>query len=78
MIATTIYIPRDLYRLVGLTAKSQKKPKAEVIRRFVADGVARQQNDPDATRKFVDALKSMQFHGGVRDAAKRHDHYAWD
>lgn len=78
MIATTIYMPRDLYGRVGLVARDQKKPKAQVIRDFVADGVAKQQHDPDATRKFVEALKSMQFSGGVRDASKRHDHYTWD
>ncbi len=78
MIATTIYLPRDLYSRVGGIAKIQKKPKAQVIRDFVADGVSVQQRDPDATRKFVAALKQMQFTGGVRDAAKHHDHYTWD
>lgn len=77
MIATTIYMPRDLYGRVGLVARDQKKPKAQVIRDFVADGVAKQQHDPDATRKFVEALTSMQFSGGIKDFAKNHDKYIW-
>ncbi|MBI4066387.1 ribbon-helix-helix protein, CopG family [Candidatus Gottesmanbacteria bacterium] len=78
MIATTIYMPRDLYAQVGKAARKQGQPKARIIRDLVADGLTKQRRDPDATRKFVSALKSMQFRGGVRDAAKRHDHYTWD
>jgi predicted DNA-binding protein len=77
MIATTIYIPRDLYHKVGSIAKAQGKPKAQVIRDFVDDGVSKQQTDPDATRKFVEALKAIQFRGGIKDFAKNHDTYIW-
>lgn len=77
MVATTIYMPRDLYAQVGMVARIQKKPKAQVIRDCVADGVGKQQHDPDATRKFVEALKSMQFSGGIKDFAKNHDKYIW-
>ena len=78
MIATTIYMPRDLYLQVGVAAKIQRQPKARIIRDLVADGLARKRRDPNATRKFVEAITSMQFRGGVRDAAKHHDRYTWD
>ena len=77
MIATTIYMPRDLYRQVGVAAKNQNKPKAQVIRDFVQTGLANKQTDPDSARKFVAALKSMQFSGGIKDFAKNHDKYIW-
>lgn len=77
MIATTIYMPRDLYARVDQAARMQKQPKAQIIRDLVADGLTKQRRDPDATRKFVEALKAMQFAGGIKDFAKNHDTYIW-
>lgn len=77
MIATTLYLPADVYRKVGVVAEQQKKPKAQVIREAVVKAVERVQPDPLATKKFVDALTKLQFYGGVKDLAKNHDKYTW-
>lgn len=77
MVATTIYMPRDLYRRVGVAAKNQNKPKAQIVRDLVQNGLANQKTDPDSARKFVEALKAMQFTGGIKDFAKNHDKYIW-
>lgn len=77
MIATTLYLPHDLYRQVGLVARIQKKPKARVIREFVDAGVKNYQVDPFAAKNFSDALIQMQFSGGIKDFSSNHDKYIW-
>ncbi len=77
MIATTLYLPRDLYGQVGVVAKAQKKAKAQIIRDMVSQAVVKIQADPQATAKFVQALEKIQFKGGIKDFAKNHDEYIW-
>lgn len=77
MIATTLYLPRHLYRQIGLVARNQKKPKAKVIREFLDAGVRKQEVNPLAAKMFVDALRQIKFKGGIRDFAKNHDKYIW-
>ena len=41
MIRMQIYLPKELKRQLAVTAKQQGKPEAEIVRRFVADGLKR-------------------------------------
>ena len=41
MIRTQIYLPKQLYQEVDLEAKIERKPKAQIIREVLEDGLSR-------------------------------------
>lgn len=41
MIRTQIYLPKSLYQTIDLVAKKEKKPKAQVIRDMLEQGIAK-------------------------------------
>ena len=47
MINTHVYFPEDLYSQVSLLARQQAVPVAQVVRRFVADGVTKNKKKTD-------------------------------
>lgn len=78
MLATTLYLPKDLYRKIGEMAVREQKAKAQIIREFVEAGVIQKRKSSGATATFFKSLSQLILKGGPKDLAASHDHYTWD
>lgn len=80
MLRTYLYIPEHLEKKINLTAKVQKKSKAEVIRQTLKAGFdsLEQQNRGGAETllKLAEMGKKLKVKG-PRDGSVNHDYYLW-
>jgi len=80
MLKTYLYIPEHLEEKITLTAKTQKKSKAEVIRQALEKGLVdvRQRNGAqvllELSRRTQKILKDEKL---PRDLSVNHDYYLW-
>jgi metal-responsive CopG/Arc/MetJ family transcriptional regulator len=78
MIRTQIYLPESLYKEVGLLAKREKKPKAQIIREVVKSALEkRKENVGEALDKIIKAGKKLRFRG-PKDLSVNHDKYLYE
>lgn len=80
MLKTYLYIPDHLEKQIVQTAQSQKKSKAEVMRKALQEGldVIEKQNKGGAEvlLKLAELAKKYPVKG-PRDASVNHDYYIW-
>lgn len=77
---THVYLPNDLHTEIELTAKTQRKSKAEVIRAALEHGmkVIRPQRSNSTKALLEMAEEAKKFTGtGPKDLSVNHDHYTW-
>ena len=80
MLKTYLYIPEQLEKRIKLTAQSQKKSKAEVIRQAIEKGLKEEEKRESAG---VEALFKMAELGkkyklkGPKDSSERIDELLW-
>lgn len=77
---THIYLPDELNTEIELTAKTQRKSKAEVIRAALKHGLKaiRPQRSSSTKALLEMAAEAKRFSGtGPKDLSINHDHYTW-
>ena len=80
MLKTYLYVPEELDKKIILTAKSQNKSKAEIIRLALEKGIAAVQIQGTASAQAL--LKIAQIGRqynviGPKDASEKMDKYLW-
>lgn len=80
MLKTYLYIPEHLNEKIILTAKTQNKSKAEVIRKMIEAGFSslekQKTGGAEVLLKLADLAKKNRVKG-PRDASINHDYYLW-
>lgn len=78
MLKTYLYIPEHLKEKINLTAKTQKKSKAEVIRNALEKGLQEGKglSGAEALLELVRFAKKHKVKG-PRDLSVNHDYYLW-
>lgn len=80
MLKTYLYIPEQLEEKINLTARTQNKSKAEVIRQALEKGitVVTQQGTASAQALLQIAEIGRKFNvKGPKDGSKNMDEYLW-
>ena len=80
MYRTYIYLPEELKYEIEATAQSQKKSKAEVIRKALESGLKKTKtNPPNSAAALVKMAKMAEKlgGGGPKDLSINHDYYTW-
>ncbi len=85
MIRTQIYFDEHMHRQLHRLAQLSKKPMAEIVRRFVGEGIAHQQDKLQGNAHILVELTAMAkkagWTSGLKDLAENHDTYfvtAWE
>lgn len=80
MLKTYLYIPEHLEIMIKHTAKTQKKSKAEVIRKALEEGFRSLENQKyggaEVLLKIAELAKRHKVKG-PRDGSINHDYYLW-
>jgi len=80
MLKTYLYVPEELEAKINLTARIQKKSKAEVLRQALEKGITAVQNQGIASAQalFKIAQIGRQNNGkGPKDGSEKMDKYLW-
>lgn len=80
MLRTYIYLPEALNAEIEITARTQRKSKAEVIRDALTHGmkVVRPKRSASAKALVDIAKEAKQLNiQGPKDLSVNHDHYTW-
>lgn len=80
MLKTYLYIPEQLEEKLKLTAKTQKKSKAEVMREALREGIgALERKQAGGAEVLLKLAKMAKKYGvkGPRDGSVNHDYYLW-
>ena len=77
MLKTYLYIPEQLEKRIKLTAETQKKSKAEVIRQALEKGLEAQKPGGAEVLLKLAAFAQKNKIRGPRDASINHDYYLW-
>lgn len=78
MIRTQVYLPKQLYQTIDLVAKREKKPKAQVIRDVLEEGIKKKQgNAGDALLKIAAMAKKYNWRG-PKDLSRNIDKYLYE
>ena len=80
MLKTYLYIPEDLERKIKVTAETQNKSKAEVIRQALKEGLeAIDRKKVGGAEVLLELAEYAKKHNvkGPRDASVNHDYYLW-
>jgi len=75
MLRTQIYIPKDLHQQVKLNAQMQKKSMADVIRKLIISGLAKEQKK--LKLKSLDSIAKLNITGGPKDLSSNMDKYLY-
>lgn len=78
MIRTQIYLPKELYEEVGLVAKRQKKPKAQVIREAIEEKMQEKRGNAGEALLRLAALGKKLNITGPTDLSSRIDEYLYE
>ena len=80
MLKTYLYIPEQLEKKIKLTAETQNKSKAEVIRQAIEKGLKDEEKRASAGVEALLKLAALAKKNNVRgpkDASVNHDYYLW-
>lgn len=80
MLKTYLYIPEQLENKIKLTAETQKKSKAEIIRQALKEGLGVMDKKKTGGAEVLLKLAEIAKKSGVRgprDASVNHDYYLW-
>lgn len=79
MFRTQVYLPKPLYHRIGELARKTQKPKAQVIRELLEQGMEgrRQQTIGQALQGLVQIGQEMKVKGPA-DLSSNIDHYLYD
>lgn len=80
MLKTYLYIPEQLERKIKITAETQNKSKAEIIRTALAEGLDALEKNRTGGAEILLALATFAKKNkikGPRDASVNHDYYLW-
>lgn len=80
MLKTYLYVPDQLEEKINLTAKTQNKSKAEVIRQALEKGITAMQQQGTASAQAL--LKIAEIGNkynltGPKDGSEKMDEYLW-
>lgn len=81
MLRTYVYLPEELGQKIKMTAKLQKKSRAEVMRQALEKGIlsVRQQSSASAQVLLKIAELGKKYNvRGPKDSSSRMDEYLWD
>ncbi|OGD91179.1 hypothetical protein A3D07_04575 [Candidatus Curtissbacteria bacterium RIFCSPHIGHO2_02_FULL_42_15] len=80
MIRTQVYLPKDLYRNIDLIAKREKKPKAQVIRDTLEEGLKKKRTSKNAGHVLLEiaAMAKKYKWKGPKDLSTNHDKYLYE
>jgi len=79
MIRTQVYLPKPLYQRIDAVARKDRKPKAQLIRELLGQGLAKRK-----TETIGQGLQSLARLGrelkarGPADLSSNIDHYLYD
>lgn len=81
MLRINVYVPDELNKRLALTAKSGRKPKAEVIRQALEAGLKVIHPKSTTAQALLDLAKMAEKipsrPGNPNDVSINHDYYAW-
>jgi len=80
MLKTYLYVPEELEKKIILTAKAQKKSKAEILRQALNEGLNVLENQKIGGAEILLKLAQLAKKSnskGPRDASINHDYYLW-
>lgn len=80
MIRTQVYLPKQLYQTIDLVAKRGKKPKAQIIRDILVDGVEkelRKRNAGQALLELAELGRKLKLKG-PKDLSTNIDKYLYE
>ena len=80
MIRTQIYLPDQLYQEIGLVAEREKKPRAQVIRETLNEGLGRKKdirNGGTALLELAELGKKLRIKG-PKDLSENIDKYLYE
>lgn len=75
MIRTQIYIPETIHQETKLLARRKKQPMAELLRRFVIEGVKEEKRKIKPTS--LDSLTNLKITGGSKNLSRDVDKYLY-
>lgn len=78
MIRTQIYLPRQLYQTIDFVAKRERKPKAQVIREFLEEGLKKKEGNAGKALLELAALGKKLNLKGPKDLSTNHDKYLYE
>jgi len=78
MIRTQIYLPKQLYQVIDLVAKKEKKPKAEVIREALEKDMDKRHGNAGSTLLEIAAMAKKYKWKGPKDLSKNIDKYIYE
>ena len=80
MIRTQVYIPDQLYQEIGLVAKREKKPRAQVIRETLNEGLEKKKDTKNAGIALLELAelgKKLRIKG-PKDLSTNIDKYLYE
>lgn len=81
MLKTYLYVSEELEQKINLTAKTQNKSKAEIIRQALEKGITAMQQQGTASAqallKIAEIGKKYNLQG-PKDGSEKLDEYLWD
>lgn len=80
MLKTYLYVPEELEKKIILTAKTQNKSKAEVIRQALEKGISAVASQGTASAQALIQIAQIGRQNNVKgpkDSSERMDDYLW-
>ena len=80
MIRTQVYLPEQLYQEIGLAAKKEKKPRAQVIRETLNEGFEKRKDTKNGGMALLELAKLGKKLGvkGPKDLSANIDKYLYE
>jgi predicted DNA-binding protein len=76
MIRTQVYLPKDIYQDIRLTAKKEKKPAAKLIRELLENALENKKQQANAGKALLELAKIGGK--GPRDLSTNLDKYLYE
>ena len=79
MIRTQVYLPKDLYQEIRITAQQEKKARAQVIREALKKGLRKKKAKTagEALLEIAEMAKKYNWKG-PKDLSINHDKYLYE
>ena len=78
IIRTQIYLPKQLYQIIDLVAKKERKAKAQVIREVLEEGVQKKQGNAGTALLELAKMAKKYNWKGPKDLSKNIDKYLYE
>ena len=80
MIRMQVYLPQQLSQILGIIAKREQKPKAQIIREALEDGIKKKVNVNNAGRALLELAElGKKLHvKGLKDLSTNVDKYLYE